>query len=188
MKNSLINPDLLKLLFLKLFPLDLPRIQLFFRNFRFCFYFISKKCFTVIRKVLVFVISALLITKAVLLFIPNQAYRKIMLLIIWLSFNIHFLCLKINFWDGSVHDFFFLFLFMKDSWFEKKGVWFALTHHLFMRACFFKSCFGSIKLNTVILRSHSNSTILNVRHKCFIRKVSIFQIRENVWFWIEYLH
>ena len=108
-KNSLINPDLLKLLFLKPFPLDLPRIQLFFHYFRFCFYFISKKDFTVIRKVFLSVMSALLITKAVILFIPNQAYRRITLLIIWLSFNILFLCLKSNFWDVVCSWFFFSF-------------------------------------------------------------------------------
>ena len=72
--------------------------------------------------------SLLLIAEAVLVFTPNQAYRKITLPTIWLSFNVHFL---MNFWDLTSSWFlfsFFLFSFMKSAWF-------ARTHHLFIGAC-----------------------------------------------------
>ena len=51
---------------------------------------------------------------------------------------------------------------------------------------FIKTCFKSIKLKIIILRSHLNNTIFDVKHKRFIKKVFIIPTCHNVWFLLFY--
>ena len=136
------------------------------RYFSFCYYFISKKwLYRLPKGFVVCDVTCLNVTKEFPLFTPNQTYTEIALLITCLSINITYkrrlICLNIPAFYGSM----------------------SLNSLI-------KSCFKSIKGKILVLRSHLNNTIFNVKHKRFIRKVFIIPISHNICFlfFTEYFH
>ena len=113
------------------------------RYFRFCFYFISKKGFTVFQKVLLFAMSLVLtLLKAFFFSLLNKlTQRSRCLLYAFLSmllFVFKTLFLKRNLYMISL----FFFLFMKD-------IYGSMSSNIFI-----KSCLKSVELKFIVLKSY----------------------------------
>ena len=78
---------------------------------------------------------------------------------------------------------FFIFLFMKCTWFARA---YRLFYGTMSLNSFIKSCFKAVKFKIVVHRSHLIDTTFNVKHKRHIRKVFIIPIRDNVCFLFFY--
>ena len=149
--------------------------------FRFCFYFISKNGFTILQKVLLSVMSLILILLKKFFFsLLIKLTQRLRCLLLYMPFyRCHFLCLKIYFWDVTSSWSLYLPFYL---W-KALGL---LAHAAFLWEHVIKSSFKLVKLKLVVLRSHLNNTIFNVKHKPFIRKVFLIPI--CFLFFIEYFH